>query len=337
MSLPLDDDVWETVNCGKNGLFRYCQRLKQVFLWLPSTCRWSKDQLVVAAARERIIGRLSPVSTKLVEILMDLRDALDDLAAGEPGAYDKRDDVWRWRFEQGWEKSNNNLKLAQNVDHCNQVLRASLMLLREYRGFLQFGVHKAQASRARDPLSGLRLSKARIHERAERMRVEAEQARKAEEARAMRARHNRTKLVAKQKMATQRVRSFQLHDLYVTITQLQKKIRDPRIGQRLATEFSPAWKSSIDTSQSYVYALRHVIKLESHLAERRRRQNAKLTCQKTLKRVRKKIRQDYGEKLHVFGPALAKLVNVKTTNTRASPTRPRPILGPTRHDSDNDA
>ena len=331
MSLPFNDDAWQTIHSRPNGLFRYCQRLKQVFLWLPSTCRWSKDQLVVAAARERIMDRLSVVSSKLVQILMDLRDALDDLEGGQPEAYDTRDDFWRWRFEQGWEKSDNNLKLAQNVDHCNQVLRASLMLLREYRGFLQFIVHKAQASRARNPLSGLRLSKARIRERAERMREKAELAQKVEEVRKVRARRNRKNLVEKQKMATQRVRSFQLHELYVMITDLQKRVRDPRIGQRLEDEFSPAWKSSIDTSQSYVYALRHVIKLESHLAERQRRQNAKVTCQKTLKRVRSRIRHDSGGKPTVFGPALAKLVHVKTASTRSTTTRPRPILGPARH------
>eukprot|EP00946_MAST-07B_sp_MAST-7B-sp1_P005128 g5128.t1 len=325
MSLPLYDSSWDIIASGQNGLFRYCQRLKKVFLWLPSSCRWSKDQLVVAAARQHINRKLKHVSHKLVKILIDLREALKDLATSEPAAYDIRDDFWRWRFEQGWEKSNNNLKLAQNVDHCNQVLRSSLMLLREYRGFLEFGVQKTRAARKRDPLSGLRLSKSRIRERAERLRLKREQEEKAKQLQALEARRNRTKLVAKQKMATERVRSFQLHELLLKITELRSKIRDPRIAQRLEDEFSPAWKSSIDTSKSYVYALRHVIKLESHLSERQRRQNAKLTCQKTLKRVRRRIRKKYGGKPHVFGQALAQLVHIKTVD-RGSPTRPRLIL-----------
>ena len=34
MSLPLYDSSWDIIASGQNGLFRYCQRLKQVFLWL---------------------------------------------------------------------------------------------------------------------------------------------------------------------------------------------------------------------------------------------------------------------------------------------------------------
>ena len=330
MELYLKDDSWAAINTGDNGVFRYCQRLREAFLWLPSNCRWSRDQILVAKTREMIMNRLSPVSHKLVIILLDIRGALDELTAREPGAYDVRNDFWRWRFEQGWEKNYNNLKLAQNVDHCNQVLRASLMLLREYRGFLQFGVHKCRENKKRDPHSGLRMSKARIREHAEQQRQKEKEKLRAKELRIIKAHKDRSLLVAKQKMASQRVQSYQLRELCTTIIKLRKKIRDPRIRKRLDEEFSPAWKSSIAVSQSYVYALRHVVKLESHLAERQRRQNAKKTCQKTLKRVRKRIKQDNGVRPHVFGPALSKLVSVKTF--KGSPTKPRTILLPTRHD-----
>ena len=99
------------------------------------------------AAAASINRKLKHVSHKLVKILI-ISLKPERSCDSEPAAYDIRDDFWRWRFEQGWEKSNNNLKLAQNVDHCNQVLRSSLMLLREYRGFLEFGVQKTQGGQA---------------------------------------------------------------------------------------------------------------------------------------------------------------------------------------------
>ena len=128
--------------------------------------RWSKNVMAVEDARTRVQSVLEKISHKLVQTLVDIRKATEELESeGErptEGRIQVHDDYWRWRFTEGWQKQYNDLKMAQNAEHCNSILRTGCMLLREYRNFMQHISEKVETARNRDPQAGLRLSRARI-------------------------------------------------------------------------------------------------------------------------------------------------------------------------------
>ena len=329
-TIDLEDSRWNILRAGENGVLKFCYRMKSVFLWLPPAMRWSKNVMAVEDARTRVQSVLEKNSHKLVQTLVDIRKATEELESeGErptEGRIQVHDDYWRWRFTEGWQKQYNDLKMAQNAEHCNSILRTGCMLLREYRNFMQHISEKVETARNRDPQAGLRLSRARIKQEILKKKLEAVAKEEKLRIEALRKKMRAGDVQKSSRQAVKRVRRLTLAKYHKNILNLRQQLIDERIQQHLDKEFEPAWRTSIDVSQSYVHALQHAIKLEKHHMERKRRRKAKFTCKETIKRVRQRKRDDYGKKSHVFVRPLSRLVGRRGQESRRSPVQPREIL-----------
>ena len=329
VTLDLEEERWKILKAGDHQLLKYCSRLRGVFLWLPPTMRWAKDVIVVQAARSKVLSVLDAVSMKIATVLIEIRKAWESLANNMDASMsiNVHDDVWRWKFKEGWQKNNTNLKMAQNAQHINTILRSACMLLREYRNVIQQIADKVENTKRRDPQAGLRLSKARIKELILQKKLEAvakEELQRKKEARIQ----ARAADVVKSKIkAKRRVKIQKLDQVHYQIIALKKELTDQRIHDHLNKEFEPAWKTSVDVSESFIHALRHAIKLEQHHLERKRRRKAKFTYKATRDRVRKRVKEKYKKKPHVFVRPLSRMVDIRGQQSmRFSPVQPREIL-----------
>ena len=333
MALDVQNARWNVLRTGDHQVLKYSARLRGIFLWLPPATRWAKNQLVVERARNHVLNALENISLKIVDSLVFIRKAwesigyVDDKRTKTPVPdINTNDDYWRWRFREGWEKNSNDLKMAQNAEHCNGILRSASNLLREYKNFIQGVQHKVEAARQRDPQAGLRLSKARIKQEILKKKMLA--IKKQEEERYAEARKQLKKkdLLKSNANAKKRVKRLIMKQYHLKVKQLCKQVMDQRIQEHLDKEFEPGWRTSVEMSQSYIHALEHSIKLEQKYLARKRRQKAKSTYKKTLRRVRIRKKEQYGEKSHVFMRPLSRLVDIRGDKLRNSPMRPRVIL-----------
>lgn len=333
MTLDVQNARWNVLRTGNHQVLKYSARLRSIFLWLPPATRWAKNQLVVERARNHVLNALENISLKIVDSLVFIRKAwesigyVDDQRTKTPlPDINTNDDYWRWRFREGWEKNSNDLKMAQNAQHCNSILRSASNLLREYKNFIQGVQHKVEAARQRDPQAGLRLSKARIKQEILKKKMLA--IKKQEEERYAEARKQLKKkdLLKSNANAKKRVKRLIMKQYHLKVKQLCKQVMDQRIQEHLDKEFEPGWRTSVEMSQSYIHALEHSIKLEQKYLARKRRQKAKSTYKKTLRRVRIRKKEQYGEKSHVFMRPLSRLVDIRGDKLRKSPIRPRVIL-----------
>ena len=329
-TLNFEDNRWSILKAGEHQLLKYCYRLQSVFLWLPPATRWTKDVMVVQATRSQVLSALDAVSTKMVTVIDEIRKAWESVARDilpSDSSVDTSDDYWRWRFKECWQKHNTSLKMAQNAQHCNGILRTACMLLREYRNFIQKIATKLNSKKKRDPQAGLRLSKARIKELLLRRKMEAlveEEKMKLKEQRRKSNAFEGKKSIRK---AKERVKRLQLEQVHRKLNSLKKELMDRRIHKHLDQEFEPAWRTSVEVSESYIHALRHAIRLEQHHTERKRRRKAKFTCKATKKRVKARVRQNYQNKAHVFVRPLSRLVDIRSSSLmRFSPVQPGTVL-----------
>jgi hypothetical protein len=292
--------------------------------------RWSKNVIAVQDARIRVQSVLDGISRRLVQTLIDIRKAWEELEIeGErptEGRIQVHDDYWRWRFSEGWQKNANDLKMAQNAEHCNSILRTGCMLLREYRNFMKHISEKVETARRRDPLAGLRLSKARIKQEILKKKMDASAKEEKKRIAELRKQARVVDVQRSSRQAVKRVRRLTLAKYHKKVMKLRQQLVDERIQQHLDKEFEPRWRTSVELSQSYVHALQHAVKLEKHHLERKRRRKAKFTCKETIKRVRQRKREEYGQKSHVFVRPLSRLVGRRGQELRRSPVVPREIL-----------
>jgi hypothetical protein len=332
MTLDLQEDRWKILLIGTHEVLKYSTRLRSVFLWLPPAARWAKNQLVVEKARNSVLGVLDGISYKIVDLLVDVRKAWESILYVDKNQKTKlpkvntNDDYWRWRFREGWHKISVNLKMAQNAGHCNSILRSASNLLREYKNFIQGCQNKIEQARKRDPQAGLRLSKARIKKEILKKKLEKVQKLEREKIEELKKQRAKLSLQQSNKKAQKRVWKLKMNEFHLKVKSLLKKVVDQRIKDHLAKEFEPGWRTSIELSQSYIHALKHSIILEQNYLERKRRQKAKYTCKRTLKRVRLRRREEYGDRAHVFVRPLSRLVDIRGAELRMSPIRPRAIL-----------
>ena len=300
-----------------------CVILQGAFSWVAPACRWSKEESLRQLHLTRLHHALRETGAKLTDVALRLRHSVMELENA-----DLQNEAWWWRMKELGAKIEANIRLAQTPSHIKQTVSSGLLLLREYLYYLESRKMKLLNDMANriSPIKGLQACKKRMRKRAQQRRERDALHREMVKRRLEYERADREKCIKLRKEAQERVHDVRLTALHNTISVLTQKVEDPDILHQLQSEFLPGAETNIATADAYVYTLKHVISIESRLAVRNRRKEARNTCRKTLKRVRYQRHKQWLKMPHCFDRKISRLIEKRVEVVKKKGSFSRRIL-----------